>query len=235
MNKQSEFWSGQFGNQYTDRNINIDNSTFDKFGITRSSMNQQFLSNLDIANVLEVGCNRGEQLNLLWCANENIKDFYGIDINEYALYEARKNNLYLNFIKGSALDIPFKDNQFDLVFTSGVLIHISPESLKQVMSEIYRVSKKYIFGFEYFSEYYQDIEYRGQTNVLWKGNFCEVYQRLFLDLKLVKQEFYKYQDNSGNVDSMFLLEKTSISNNDVFMEDQSLLHMTEYLNNRGNY
>jgi pseudaminic acid biosynthesis-associated methylase len=205
--KQECFWQGEFGDQYTDRNINIDQSTFEKFGITRTTMNQQFLSGLDIKNVLEVGCNRGEQLNLLWLKDENIEDAYGIDINTYALKEARKNNLHLNFLKGSALDIPFKDNYFDMVYTSGVLIHIHPDDLKQVISEIYRVSKQYIWGFEYFDIECKEINYRGERGFLWKRNYRQLYQDLFPDLKLIKEELYKYNDETNNVDSMFLLSK----------------------------
>ena len=204
---QEFFWQGEFGDQYTDRNLNIDQSTYNKFGITRSKMNQDFLDSLELTKVLEVGCNRGEQLNLLWLNDNGTKDFYGIDINEYALHEARENNLNLNVVKGSALDIPFKDNYFDMVYTSGVLIHIHPDNLKQVMTEIYRCSKKYIWGFEYWSLDCQEINYRNNEGFLWKNNFSRLYQEYFSDLKLVKEEFYEYKDGSGNIDNMFLLSK----------------------------
>jgi pseudaminic acid biosynthesis-associated methylase len=205
--EQEIFWSGKFGDQYTDRNINIDRSTYNKFGITRSTMNQDFLGDLNLTKILEVGCNRGEQLNLLWLNDNGTKDFYGIDINEYALHEARDNNLNLNVIKGSALDIPFKNNYFDIVFTSGVLIHIHPDNLKQVMSEIYRCSKKYVWSFEYFSPQCEEIIYRGNKSYLWKNDFRKLYQEYFPDLKLIKEKFYEYQDGSGNIDNMWLLEK----------------------------
>jgi len=74
------------------------------------------------------------------------------------------------------------------------------------MAEIYRVSKKYIWGFEYFSDGYQEIEYRGNKNVLWKANFAQIYLDNFPDLELVKTEKYKYLED-GNIDLMFLLRK----------------------------
>ena len=43
------------------------------------------------------------------------------------------------------------DSYVDLVFTNGVLFHILPDKLKQIMSKINRVSKKYILCSEYFS------------------------------------------------------------------------------------
>jgi len=52
----------------------------------------------------------------------------------------------VNLIQGSVFDIPFKDKYFDMVFTAGVLIHVSPSDIKKVLKEIYRCSTKYIWG-----------------------------------------------------------------------------------------
>jgi len=43
--------------------------------------------------------------------------------------------------KGVAEDIPFKDNQFDLVICRGVLEHIAKEKQQQSMNEMYRVTR----------------------------------------------------------------------------------------------
>jgi len=51
----------------------------------------------------------------------------------------------INIIHGVADDIPFKDGYFDMVFTSGVLIHISPGNINRVLDEIYRCSREYIW------------------------------------------------------------------------------------------
>ena len=48
-----------------------------------------------------------------------------------------------HLFEGNASKLPFEDNSMDLVFTSGVLIHISPDDLLQACSEIHRVSRKY--------------------------------------------------------------------------------------------
>lgn len=44
----------------------------------------------------------------------------------------------------SASDIPFGDRQFDLVLAADILEHIKDESFKETVSELKRVSKKYI-------------------------------------------------------------------------------------------
>ena len=104
------------------------------------------------------------------------------------------------------MDNPFKDNLFDLVFTSGVLIHISPDDIEKVMHDMYRVSKRYIWCFEYFSEECTAIEYRGHKDRLWKNNFMKIFQELYPDLEVIKQRVIKYLEND-NVDMMFLLGK----------------------------
>jgi ubiquinone/menaquinone biosynthesis C-methylase UbiE len=107
------------------------------------------------------------------------------------------------------LDIPFKDKTFDLVFTSGLLIHIAPRDIKKVMSEIYRCTKKYIWGLEYYSAKYVEINYREHNNLLWKADFSKLYRDTFTDLEMVREERLRYTYDS-NVDSMFLLKKTMV-------------------------
>ena len=52
----------------------------------------------------------------------------------------------LIFVQGNGLDMPFKDNNFDLVFSSAVLEHVgSFEKQCQFFNECLRVSKKYVF------------------------------------------------------------------------------------------
>lgn len=206
---QEEFWAKDFGKEYTERNIYSTHEALDNFykgmiGLARSDMNKEFLSNLEINNILEVGCNIGNQLNML--QYQGYKNLYGIDIQSYAVQKAKELTKDVNIIEGSIFDIPFKDKFFDLVFTSGVLIHISPNDIKRAMREIYRVSKRYIWGYEYFDDDYREIEYRGNKDRLWKGNYSEMYRELFSDLVLIKEKKYSNVGND-NVDVMYLLEK----------------------------
>ncbi len=47
-------------------------------------------------------------------------------------------------ISGSILDLPFQDNSFDVVACFEVLEHISYEKLPQVLSELHRISCRYV-------------------------------------------------------------------------------------------
>lgn len=208
-NRQLEKWAGDFGKEYTERNwasLNAMERLYKRnFGITRTEMNRQFLNGLNRSmRILEVGCNIGNQL--LCLQKMGFNNLYGIEPQDYALELAKKRLREIQIIKGDIFDIPFKDNFFDLVFTSGVLIHISPKKIKRALREIYRCSRKYIWGYEYYSEKYEEIPYRGEKNLLWKANFAKTFEETFPDLKPIKVEYFKYLNND-NRDIMFLLKK----------------------------
>jgi len=206
---QMKEWKGNFGIEYTKRTFKniteIDNKYLNRYGITRSGMNKNFLLDIPISRFLEVGTNVGNQLLLLQKLGFN--DLWGIEISDFAIEMAKKNTKKINIIKASALDIPFKDNFFDIVFTSGLLIHIDPSDINKVMDEIYRTSKRYIWGFEYFSDKYEQVKYRGLQNLLWKTNFAILFMDRFSNLILIKEEKYNYFiDNINYIDHMYLLE-----------------------------
>lgn len=206
---QEKFWSSTFGRDYSERNNFTDPEALDsfyvkKYGLARSKMNKNFLAGLNIENILEAGCNIGNQLSLL--QKQGYKNLYGVEIQSYAVERAKELTKNINIIQGSLFDLPFKDNYFDLVFTADVLIHINPKDIKRALKEIYRVSKKYIWGQEYFSEKYEEIVYRGNRNCLWKTDFAKLYKKTFPKLKLLKEVKLPYQENN-NLDAMFLFKK----------------------------
>lgn len=210
ITEQMEYWAGESGSEYTERNPQtpeeMDAAYMDNYGISRTEMNLEFLGLLPRSiKILEVGSNMGTQL--LCLQKMGFENLYGIEINQHAIELARSRTRNINIIHGSGFDLPFKDGYFDLVFTSGVLIHISPSDSSRIMDEIYRCTKKYIWGFEYFAEEYTEVAYRGKTNLLWKTNFSKLYAERFKDLVLIKERRFNYL-NSNNTNSMFLLAKT---------------------------
>lgn len=208
--QQEKIWKTKFGEEYNLRNV-FDNKGLDDvyvsdIGITRTSMNEDFIGFLDRkAKILEVGCNIGLQLvNLQEMGFENL---YGIDLQPHAVELARQRTKGINIIQGNAYDIPFKDNFFDMVFSNRVLIHINPDHIQEALKEIYRASGKYIYGSEYFAEELTEINvYHEETNIAWKRDFAGEYKKLFPGLKLLKEKKYKYTFND-DVDSTFLFEK----------------------------
>jgi len=178
-----------------------------QYGITRTEMNSRFLDNLDRnIKILEVGSNIGNQLLCLQKAG--FKNLYGIELQSYAVELSKSRTRDINIIQGSAFDIPFKNVFFDLVFTSGLLIHIVPEDIAKVLGEMYRCSKQYIWCFEYYADEYTQIDYRGHADLLWKTDFSKLFLARFKEMELVREKHFKYREND-NVDVMFLLQKVN--------------------------
>ena len=208
--REDEAWSGKFGKEYTDRNLmsldELDRLYVDNYGVSRTEINEEFLAGLDADRILEVGCNVGNQLLLLkkmWHT-----DLWGIELQDHAVEIARKRTRGINIVKGSAFDIPYKDGFFDLVFTSGLLIHISPDNIGKALDEIYRCTNMYIWGFEYYSpDGYQMINYREGNDLLWKTDFAKLFVDRFSDLKPVKEHKYTHLGYKKLVDHAFLLKK----------------------------
>jgi len=209
ITKQMKTWDGEFGKEYTTRNAlsmnDMEALYNEQYGYTRTEMNSEFIGAFDRdMKILEVGSNIGNQL--LCLQKMGFNNLYGIELQTYAVELSKSRTEHINIIKGSAFDIPYKEGYFDLVFTSGVLIHIDPSDINMVIQEIYRCAKKYIWGFEYYADKYTEVLYREHKNILWKTDFAKLYDEQFSHLNLVKEKRFKYL-NSDNVDSMFLFKK----------------------------
>lgn len=207
--QQERVWKGDFGREYTERNT-VDIESLDQhwrrnYGIARSTVNQSFLSGISKdAKLLEVGCNAGNQLLML--RQMGWRNLSGTELQPFAMEIAKSRLPDATFKLGSALALPWEDSSFDVVFTCGVLIHISPTDLPTVMNEIYRTSRQYIWGTEYYAPEVTQVPYRDHSELLWKMDFARQYMKRFPDLELVKEQRLPYLD-IPNVDAVFLLRK----------------------------
>jgi pseudaminic acid biosynthesis-associated methylase len=206
---QIEQWVGEFGQAYTDRNVlapeALDALYVENYGVSRTEMNARFLAGIPRqACILEVGCNIGNQLLML--KHMGFEKLFGIEIQTYAIEHARSRLKSARVSEASAFEIPYPDASFDLVFTSGVLIHIAPVDLSRAMAEIVRCSNSWIWGLEYFAAEPTEVQYRGHDKLLWKMDYARLYLEQCSDLQLVRAEKLPYLKDS-NVDCMFLLKK----------------------------
>ena len=206
---QMQVWRGAFGTEHTDRNIlrpdELDALYQRRLGVSRRAMNEQFLDDLPRAlRILEVGSNVGNQFLCLQAMG--FTHLCGVELQRYAVELSKRYVHNVAVLQGSAFDVPFKDASFDLVYTSGVLIHLAPPDIGGALREIYRCASRYIWGLEYFAPHYQEVEYRGHQALLWKTDFAKLYLDAFPDLRLVKQRIFRELDGP-NEDIMFLLEK----------------------------
>ncbi len=91
----------------------------------------------DVKSLLDAGCGNGILCNYLY-ETSNIK-ITGLDRSKSALK-------YLKTEKkvGSISNIPFPNNSFDCVSSLQVLEHLNHDEYSQALSELCRVSKKYV-------------------------------------------------------------------------------------------
>ncbi len=206
---QSATWKSDFGREYTDRNTldpeRLDDLCRKNYGIARTEINEESLRDIPkSASFLEVGCNAGNQLLLL--QRMGYSNLSGVELQAYALEIAQRRLPGVSLKRGSALVLPHETSSFDVVFTSGVLMHISPDDLPRALDEIHRCSRGYIWGMEYYAPSVAEIHYRNHRGLLWKMDYARRYLDRFPDLELVRERRLPYLENA-NVDSVFLLRK----------------------------
>ena len=159
-------WGGEFGDEYVTRN-------FDD-GAGRTPFWKHVLDVIQPASALEIGCNVGGNLRALasLLGAENVA---GVDINESALKALAEVAPEIRTQLSPARTLPFADGAFDLVFTTGVLIHQPQDSLGEVIDEIVRVSGRYVVCGEYFAAETEEVPYRGHEGALFRGDFGALY------------------------------------------------------------
>lgn len=169
----SEFWSGDEGKAYTERN-RVD-------WTLRLPFWQHILDATNAGSFLEVGCNAGWNLHCLKKLRpEGMMS--AVDYNEDALREANAAGFDVEVMAGHKVAEFFGAGACELSFTSGVLIHVPPDDLMATMCAIRDVSSQYVLAVEYEHEVAKEIEYRGRSGLLWKRPYGRLYQDLGLSL-----------------------------------------------------
>lgn len=159
MTKNEEFWAGEFGRSYTERN-QVD-----------AQERAPFFSDVlepDVQSVCELGANRGHNLRAL----QTIRplELSGVEINPVAFEEFKSIEGVAAYQSSILAFDPGK--QFDLVFTSGVLIHIAPDDLPATYRKLAQLSRRYVLLNEYFNPTPVELSYRGHTGKLFKRDFA---------------------------------------------------------------
>lgn len=171
-NYQLKYWEKNFA--YIKRNKKFDNKLGKKVWY-------ELLKNKKINNILECGSNIGRNLKQINLAFPKKKLSF-IEVNKKAYHMCLLNKKIFSSFNDSIENCKINSNQFDLVFTSGVLIHINNSNLKKVINNIIKWSKKYILIMEYFSANDMSKNYRGKNDLL----FLRDYGDKFIKTKKVK-------------------------------------------------
>lgn len=107
-------------------------------------------------SVLEVGCGFARCLLYVNANCPSVKRLEGIELSPTMIEHAKlhlskyEHGNEIIVRQGNAADLPYKDGEFDLVYTHVCLTHIPPEFIDRVCGEISRVAKHTIVHLERF-------------------------------------------------------------------------------------
>lgn len=205
LNEQEEFWAGEFGDNYIERN------SMERIIGTYTAMWSMILKKCASlpATAFEMGCNIGGNLCALQKLNPSIS-LTAVEINSKAAKIAQEMaGPHAAIHNCSILDFQCPEKSFDLVFSCGVLIHIDPNYLPEIYKKLYLFSKKYILLSEYYNPTPVAISYRNHENKLFKRDFAGEMMDMFPDLSLVDYKFIYHRDPVFPNDdcTWFLLKK----------------------------
>ena len=136
MSYDKEFWDN-----YARENESRYNEAFAKFI-------RDLVISLRCSSVLEIGCGTGVDLRLF----PETFQVHGVDLNDFALQIAAEKNPTYDYKKGSIASLPLDDSSVDFIFTHKFLNCLNESDLDKGVSEMYRVSKKYIANCEIYDK-----------------------------------------------------------------------------------
>lgn len=200
---QEQFWAGDFGNAYIDRN---DNKTLLRANINLFS---KVLSRSgQLKSVIEFGPNIGLNLAAIHELMPSA-ELHGVEINEVACHRL-KQTPGVSSVQNASILAYNADRQYDMAMAKGLLIHIHPDHLPLAYESLYRASKRFVFVCEYYNPIPVAIPYRGHEDRLFKRDFAGDMMDTYSDLKLVDYGFYYRRDPFFPQDDVtwFLMEKT---------------------------
>lgn len=200
--EQEAFWTGEFGDQYINRN------TGEKLLASNIHLFSKALKNAgNISSLIEFGANIGMNLKALKILYPDC-NLKGIEINQQAAQELQNVIGSNNVINDSIYHIQMEET-FDVVLIKGVLIHLHPEMLELTYQKLYDHAAKYVLIAEYYNPVPVEITYRGHQERLYKRDFAGEFLEKFTDCVLVDYGFVYRRDPAFPQDDVtwFLIKK----------------------------
>lgn len=200
MSAETEtFWQGEFGDAYHGRNQPDWHRKVPFFKRILHATGP-------IGSVLEVGCGPGWNLRALTSADSTM-ELAGCDINKLAIANAKDALPWADFDAMPANEIGdfYEGWNFEMVMTAGVLIHIPPAEIIDVMEDITELATTWVLAIEYASDREEEIEYRGHAGRLWKRPYDKMYEHF--GLKVVSTEQLGPEQGFGVGCTSWLLKK----------------------------
>ena len=168
-----------------------------------------------VNSICELGANIGLNLRSLKALLPNCK-LTGVEINSKAAAELRKWG-EAEVFEQSLFDFS-AEREYDLTFTSGVLIHLNPHLLPKAYDILYYSSRRFVCVSEYYNPTPVEVTYRDNKEKLFKRDFAGEMLDRFPDLMLLDYGFVYHRDVFPQDDvSWFLMMKYDQEQNRRFL------------------
>lgn len=201
-NEQEQFWSGEFGDDYTERNRG------DRLLSSNIALFSRIFSgiNITVNSLIEFGPNIGLNLKAIRHLLPGC-ELSAVEINKSAVEELKKIDrlkVYHDSIFDFSIDYPR-----DFVLSKGLLIHLNPDMLGKAYETIYQGANRYICLVEYYNPTPLEVSYRGHQGKLFKRDFAGEMMDSYPGLRLTGYGFVYHRDYNFPQDDVtwFLLEK----------------------------
>jgi len=144
----------------------------------------------NVQSVLEIGCASAPNLRRLRDKLPSVQ-LMGIDINKQAIRAANDyfrsvNDDKVNLLVRTADQLDdFQDKSFDVVFSQGVMVCISPSSINKVIAEMIRLSSNAVV----FNEYHLDGAKEGLfDHGRWVYDYYSIIRRQYPEANISMQK-----------------------------------------------
>jgi len=157
----------------------------------------EYLKNLKFKTVLEYGCGHGTLAKSL-LETFDIDEYVGIDISPGQIKNAKELGLDKAKFQHSAILDFFTEQKFDLVFGTGVLMHVPTKLVIPSLQKLSSFSNRYVMNMD---DGYQPIRTQRLARHCFNHNYEEIYKnQLGLDVKvtpLIENVILYYADKQN--------------------------------------
>lgn len=180
-NEQENFWAETYAEDYIRKNRGFDQEG----GV--EGWRRMLAKAGPTPRILELGCNIGRNVGFLDTLRPEASKSI-IEISKPAFDFVTDHYRLEETFNGPILQSDFAHESFDLVFTIGVLIHVSPDDLLPTMGKMHDYSRRYVLMGEYFNRTPVMLEYQGKANKLFKRDFGKLFLENY-DVEVVDYGF----------------------------------------------
>lgn len=163
--------------------------------------------------ILEIGCCDAGMINYLNINYKNVK-CYGVDPSDLALKSQKNNSLVLK--RGTADNLSFGKNEFDILIFNFCLYLCDTEDLIKIVAEADRVLKKnsYLLIYDFYYKGLKYIKYKHKKNIysrkmdfsklfIWHPNYKLIKIKKFMH----KPKNINFKNNKLNQTAVYTLKK----------------------------